>query len=220
MIIRTLTQMKHKRGAVIPFITELTSSCKTNMRELTDKELYQALSYTKTIDEETGRNLMAQFQLEHPALAEILFAVFPSIIARENESMSYLFMDLCFDVMCVFQTAFGSLPSRNEMDGDWLKKQAMLLDVELQALMKDRVMDDRIRSKLHERLLQRRLDEVVQNGLINFMNAAIDDYSSENTSRVAAIETTQTLIFIVIRLLSNLYDQAEKIAGNRRTEAF
>lgn len=190
------------------------------MRELTDKELYQALSHTKSIDEETGRKIMTQFQLEHPALAEILYVVFPSIIARENESMSYLFMDLCFDVMCVFQTAFGSLPSRNKMDGDWLEKQAMLLDVELQALMKDQVMDDRIRSKLHERLLQRRLDEAVQNGLINFMNAAIDDFASENTSQVPAIETTQTLIFIVIRLLSNLYDQAEKTAGNRRTEAF
>jgi hypothetical protein len=180
------------------------------MHELSDNELYQALSYTKTIDEETGRSIMAQFQMEHPDLTEIFFAAFPSVIAHENQSMSYLFMDLCFDVVCVFQKAFGSLPSHHEMNGEWLEKQAVLLDVELQSLMKDKVMDDRIRSKLHDRLLQRRLDESVQSGLINFMNAAIDDYASENTSRVPAIQTTQTLIFIVIRLLSNLYAQAEK----------
>jgi len=43
-----------------------------------------------------------------------------------------------------------------------------------------------------------------QMGLVDFMNATIDDFASENTSRVSAIKTTQTMIFIVIRLFSNL----------------
>lgn len=184
------------------------------MRELSDKELYQALSYTKSIDEETGRKIMDQFQLGHPALAEILFAIFPSVIAEENESMSYLFMDLSFDVLCVYQKAFGPLPSQHDMDRNWLEKQTMLLDIELQALLKDKIMDEKIRSKLQDRLLQRSLKEAGQTGLINFMNAAIDDYASENTSRVPAIQITQNLIFSVIRLLDSLYSQIQKTTGS------
>ncbi len=46
--------------------------------------------------------------------------------------------------------------------------------------------------------------------LIGFMNESIDDYASESPSRVPAIKTTQTMIFIVIRLFSNLYSHANK----------
>lgn len=56
--------------------------------------------------------------------------------------MSYLFMDLYFDVLCVFQKDFGPLPSQNNINYDWLEKQALLLDVELQFLIKDKYMED------------------------------------------------------------------------------
>jgi len=184
------------------------------MHELTTQELYQALAYTQSIDEIAGRKIIEQFQLEQSALAETLFGLFPAVIAEENESMSFLFMDLCFDVLCVYQKAFGPLPSQKEVAIDWLEKQVMLLDVELQALIQDKAMDERIRAKLQDRLLQRSLQETVQMGLINFMNAAIDDYASENTSRVPAIKSTQTMIFIVIRLFSNLYSHVSNAAGN------
>ena len=75
-------------------------------------------------------------------------------------------------------------------------------------------MDERIRAKLQDRLCQRALQEPMQLGLVIFMYAAIDDYASENTSRVPAIKTTQTMIFIVIRLFSNLYSHVSNTAGN------
>jgi len=178
------------------------------MHELTERELYQALSYAKSIDEETGANIIAQFQLEQTALAETIFGIFPDVIAEQNPEMSYLFLDLCFDVLCVFQNAFGPLPSQDTMDYDWLEKQSMLLDAELQSLVKDRDMDEKIRGKLQNRFLQRSLEDNPQMGLINFMNAAIDDFASESPSRVSAIQITQTMIFIVIRLLCNLYSHA------------
>ena len=184
------------------------------MHELTPKELYQALAYTKSMDEDTGRKIIEQFQLEQSALAVTLFKFFPSLIAEENPAMSYLFMDLCFDILCVFQKAFGALPSPHEMDVDWLEKQAMLLEVELQAVIQDKAMNPKLRSKLQDRLLQRAIKETVQRGLVNFMNAAIDDYASENASRVPSIKTTQTLIFIVIRLFSNLYGHISNQAAS------
>jgi hypothetical protein len=180
------------------------------MRELSEQELYHALAYAKSIDEGTGEKILEQFQMEQTALAQAIFGIFPIVIAEENEDMSYLFMDLCFDVMCVFQEAFGPLPSQNDMDVDWLEKQAVLLDAELQSLIKDKHMDGKIRSKLQDRFVSRVIKDSPQMGLVNFMNAAIDDFASESPSRVPAIKTTQTMIFIVIRLFSNLYSHANK----------
>ncbi|MDD5319510.1 MAG: hypothetical protein PHD43_02625 [Methylococcales bacterium] len=180
------------------------------MHELTDRELYQALEYAKSIDEDDGRKIIEQFQLEQTALAQTIFDIFPTVIAEENQEMSYLFMDLCFDVLCVFQKAFGPLPSQNDMDIDWIEKQAVLLDAELLSLIKDKYMDDKIRSKLQDRFLNRVIKDNSQMRLVNFMNAAIDDFASENPIRVPAIKTTQTMIFIVIRLFSNLYSHVNK----------
>jgi hypothetical protein len=148
------------------------------MHELTDRELYQALEYAKNIDEDAGRKIIEQFELEQTALAQIIFGIFPPVIAEENQEMSYLFMELCFNVLCVFQKAFGHLPSQNNVDIDWLEKQAVLLDAELQSLIKDKYMDDKIRLKLHERFLSRIIKDNPQMGLVNFMNAAIDDFVS------------------------------------------
>ena len=182
------------------------------MHELTDRELYQALEYAKSIDEETGGKIIEQFQLEQTGMAQAIFSIFPQVIAEENQEMAYLFMDLCFDVLCVFQNAFGPLPSQSDMDLDWLEKQAVLIDTELQSLIKDKHMDGKIRSKLQDRFVSRVIKDTPQMGLVNFMNESIDDFASENTSRVPAIKTTQTMIFIVIRLFNNLYSHANKVA--------
>jgi hypothetical protein len=184
------------------------------MRELTERELYQALEYAKSIDEETGRKILEGFQLDQPALAQTIFGIFPAVIAEQNQEMSYLFMDLCFDVICVYQKAFGPLPPQNGMDLDWLEKQAMLLDVELQSLIAENPMDEKIREKLQDRLKQRSLDETGQRGLVHFMNEAVDDFASESPSRVPAITPTQTLMSVVIKLLNQFYSHAAKKQRN------
>lgn len=178
--------------------------------ELSESELFEALHYAKSIDEETGAQIIGQFQLEQTALAEIMFGMFPTFIAEQNQEMSYLFMDLCFDVLCVFQKAFGSLPSQNDMNFDWLEKQATLLAPEFKSLVKEQHMDEQIRSKFQDRFIQRSSEETVQRDLVNFMNAAIDDFALEDASRAPATKITQTMISIVIRLFSNLYNNANK----------
>jgi hypothetical protein len=177
------------------------------MHELTDRELYQALEYAKRLDQNAGRRILEQFQLDQFALTQTIFGILPAIIAEQNQDMANLFMDLCFDVICVYQKAFGPMPLQKDMNPDWLEKQAMLLDAELQSLMTDRHMDEKIKEKLQDRLRQRSLDETGQKGLVNFMNAAIDEFASENPVRVPAIKTTQTMIFVVIRLFNNLYSR-------------
>lgn len=180
------------------------------MQTLTDRELYQALEYAKSIDETTGRKIIADFQTDQAMLAQILLGIFPGIIAEQNQDMAHLFMDLCFDLLCVFQKAFGPMPAQNELDLDWLEKQAMLLNTELQAVKKNQEMDDKIRNSLQERMTSRTQDETAQPGLIAFMNEAIDDFASENPSRVPATQITQALILVAIRLFNTLYTHARK----------
>jgi hypothetical protein len=178
------------------------------MYELSERELFEAIHYAKSLDEETGAKIIGQFQNEQTAMAETIFNIFPSIVAEQNQEMSYLFMDLCFDVICVFQHAFGALPNQSEMDFNWLERQTPLLAAELQSLVTERPMEEKMRSKLQDRFVKRSSEETVQRGLVNFMNAAIDDFASENVSRVPATKITQTMIAIVIRLFSNLYSAA------------
>lgn len=188
----------------------MTSPLINTMHELSERELFEAIHYAKSIDEETGAKIIERFQLEQTALAQVVFGIFPAFIAKENTEMSYFFMDLCFDVLCVFEHAFGSLPSQNDMDYDWLEKQSALLDTELQAIIKEPQMDEKISSNLQDRFAKRSLEETTQLGLVNFMKMAIDDFASENPSRVSSIKSTQTMIAIVIRLLSNLYSHPSK----------
>ncbi|WAK04595.1 hypothetical protein [Methylobacter sp. YRD-M1] len=175
------------------------------MRELTDPELYQALEYARDLDDTAAGEIIERFHLDQTALAQTLFEVFLIVIAEQDQDMAQLFMSLCFDVICVFQKAFGPLPPQNEMGFDWLEKQAMLLDAEFQSLMTDRNMDEKIRHKLQDRFLQRSIEDSPQMGLVRFTNAAIDDFASESPNRVKAIRTIQTMIFVAVRLLGNLY---------------
>ena len=179
------------------------------MHELTDRELYQALAYAKSLDEEHGKQIMVQFQLDQSGIYQTIFGIFPAIIAEHNQEMAYLFMDLCFDVICVFQHAFGD-PPHNGRDPVWLEKQVSLLDAELQSLICSNTMDEKIRKNLQERFTKRSGYEVFQTGLVKFLNEAIDEHASLNTSRVPAIMITQTMMYAVVRLFSNLYSSSTK----------
>lgn len=178
------------------------------MHELIGRELYHALEYAKSIDENTGRKILEQFQLDQTAFAQLIFGVFPQLIAQQNQDMANFFMDLCFDVICVFEKAFGPLPLQNTMGFDWLQKSAVLLDVELQALMADQTMEQKIRDKLQDRFLERIIESNPQTGLVDFMNSAIDAYAAENPVRVNATRITQTFTFVVIQLFGSMYEHA------------
>ncbi|MGR9116002.1 MAG: hypothetical protein ACU85E_09565 [Gammaproteobacteria bacterium] len=178
------------------------------MHELTDRELYQALEYVKSIDEETGKKILIQFEAEHTVLFRMLFNIVPMLIAEQNREMANLFMDLCFDVICVYKKAFGE-PPQNSHDPNWLEKQTALLDAELQSLIPGQALDEKIRTKLQERLTKHSDEETCQRGLIKFLYEAIDDFASECPSRVPAIKITQAMILVVVRLFSNLYSRAK-----------
>jgi hypothetical protein len=201
--------MHYNNNFKISFLASLLHPS-SSMRELDGSELYQALNYAKRLDEEEVSEIIERFQLEQTALSQVVFNVFPAVIAEQNQDMSYMFLALCFDVLCVFQKAFGPLPSQEGMDFNWLEKQAMLLEAELQSLLKEREMDEKIRARLRNRFLQRSAQSSPQPVLVQFLNKAIEDFAAESPDRASAVSVTQTMIFIVVQLFDNLYNHGRK----------
>lgn len=176
------------------------------MRQLTDKELYLALRYAKNQDEQAGRKILETFQRDQPALAQTLFGVFASMLAERDQALSHLFMDICFDVICVFQHAFGPLPPQQTMGFDWLVKSAAQLEPELQAMMAGGTMAQKITDKLEARFGERMIDTQVQSGLVDFINASIDQWVVEQGLPDKAVSMTKAMVFVVIHLFSTMYE--------------
>lgn len=180
------------------------------MRELTDKELYLALSHAKSLDEEAGKQVLEQFQTEQPALAQTIFGVFPAVIAEHDQSMAHLFMDLCFDIICVFQHAFGRLPNQQTISIEWLEKSAALMNSELQTMMSGEAMDTKVGDKLQSRFTDKLINSNNQTGLVKFLDESLDEHVSETPASAEVIRMTKTMSFVVVQLFGNLYDHAEQ----------
>lgn len=178
------------------------------MQELTDKQLVLALQHARSQDENAGRAMLERFQKDQPVLAQTILGVFPSLIAEQDQNMAHLFMDLCFDVLCVFQHAFGALPNQQSMDPTWLEKCAALLDAELQSFMTDQPMDSKMRNKLQDRFAERMIDSNSQKGLVNFMNLSVDEYLAEYRASPESVRMAKTMIFVAVQLFEAIYDQS------------
>jgi hypothetical protein len=87
-----------------------------------------------------------------------------------------------------------------------MERQAILLDAEFQSLMQNQGMDQMVRKSLQDRFVKNNENQV-QIGLIKFLNESIDEFASYHISRVPAIEFTQAMIFVVVRLFNSLYDR-------------
>lgn len=168
------------------------------MHELTTPELYKALEYARSLDETEGRKILNQFQEDQPILAQMIFHLFPMTINEQNQEMNHIFMDLCFDIICVYQHAFGKTPTQNELSPEWLEKQAELLSMQLQSLSKQK-------GSLQEHFDQ----QIQQAGLINFINDSIDEFVAEDKKRKSAVKITETMLLIVTHLFSNIYTHSK-----------
>jgi hypothetical protein len=137
---------------------------------------------------------MSQFEADQPMLFQTIFGIFPSIIADQNQDMAHLFMDLCFEVVCVYQKSLGDTPKFID-DPTWMERQAILLETEFQSLLQNQPINETERRKLQDRFVKHKENQV-QIGLIKYLNESIDEFASYNVSRVPAIEFTQAMIFV------------------------
>lgn len=174
------------------------------MHELIAQELYQALEYAKSIDEDSGKRMMIQFEIDQPLFFQTIFNTFSSIIAGRNQDIAHVFMDLSFEVLCVYQKAFGNMPKFND-DPTWMERQAGLLDKELKPLMEGKNISEKRSQRIKEDFFRAKDGELVQVGLVQFLNESVDDFVVGNSCDTATVDLTKTMLFVVVRLFNNLY---------------
>lgn len=167
------------------------------MQELSDKQLLEALHYAKSQDEQAGRAIIERFQTRQTAFAQTLLNVFPSVIIDLDQTMAHLFMDLCFDVMAVYQHAFGEIPDQRIVGNRWFEEKAKQFDPQMQAASRQAKSSVATNPNLQE--------PEHQKGLVKFLHAAIDQQVCES---VAAVRLAKTMIFTTVQLFDALYDAA------------
>lgn len=176
------------------------------MHELSEQELYLALQYAKNIDQENGQRIMIQFEIDQPLFFQTIFNAFSSIIAERQGDVAHVFMDLCFEVLCVYQKTFGNTPKLKD-DPTWMERQANLLDKELKPLMEGRNMSEKRSQRIKEDFFKPKQGEIIQTGLVQFLNESVDDFASYNTCDMSTLELTKTMLFVVTRMFNNLYSK-------------
>jgi hypothetical protein len=181
------------------------------MHELIERELFEALEYARSVDEEQGKRILIQFEVDQPMFSTTLFNVFPSVIDNQSNELKYQnlaqhFADLCFDVLCVYTKAFGKMPSFDD-DPLWIESQAQLLDKELAPLLASKHISEKTAKKMREDFFKPKEGEFIQTGLVEFMNMAVDDFAqnSGDDYHDSMLDLTKTMLFVVVRMFNNLY---------------
>lgn len=163
------------------------------MQELTDKQLFQALHYARSQDEQAGRAILERFQASQAAFAQTIFGVFSSVINDLDQAMAHLFMDLCFDVIAVYEHAFGKAPDQRIVGNRWFEEKAKQFEPEMKAAMAEASSNAATNS----------LEQDHQKGLVDFLHAAIDEHGCDSA---AAVRLTKLMIFTTVQLFDALYD--------------
>lgn len=165
------------------------------MQELTDKQLFDGLRFARSQDQQAGQAILERFQTSQPAFAETLFRVFPSVMIGLDQAMAHAFMDLCFDVIAVYEHVFGKAPDQRIVGNRWFEEKAQQFDSVMKGAIGQAKSDSLATAFEQER----------QTGLVSFLHAAIDQQVYQS---FAAVRIAKTMIFTTVQLFDALYDAA------------
>lgn len=104
-----------------------------------------------------------------------------------------------------FQSAYGKPPKPKNDNDSWVLAKLSLLNPELQPLEEGISMDDRFRKILQDRFVERSLKSSIQLGLLEHLEQAIVHYASFVKRREMAIHVSRNWLFILVRLMGDLY---------------
>jgi hypothetical protein len=174
------------------------------VRALSKNEIANIVQEGKRISEKEGTAILDQFEKSQPELYQAIFGTLSDGIAEENLDMAHLFLDLCFDIIWIYKNAFGN-PPMVELAEDWFSNKVGLLDAELKSLSKDIPMNAKFRKRLNERFIARSIEAGIQLELLQYLDEQVQNYASFNRSRKKATHITNNLLFVVARLMDELY---------------
>ncbi|MCX5873053.1 MAG: hypothetical protein NTY51_07435 [Deltaproteobacteria bacterium] len=176
------------------------------MRTLSKKEINQILTKGRRLSSLQITDILDDFQEDQPEVYQTIYGEPSDAIAEKNPDMASMFLELCFDVIWIYRNAFGKLPTvpvREEL----VLNSLSLLDLELKSFSDDITMDEAFRSSLQERFINRIVAAGIQIELLQHLDSEVRTYASFKQERSCAINMTYGLLFVVVRLMDDLYDK-------------
>ena len=174
------------------------------MRILKQKEVEDVISRGKKAPEHEITAILDELEREHPGVYRVIYGEPSDAIATVNKDMANLYLDLSFDVVWVFKEAFGKLPEVTNEE-QWIFRKLSLIDAELKSLTKEIPMHDKFRSNLQERFIKTSFGSKIQLELLQYLENEVSKYASFNKKRTTAIHLTNNLLFVLVRLMGDLY---------------
>ena len=150
--------------------------------------------------------ILDEVQKNQPDIYVAIYGEPSDAVAEENTDMANLYLDLCFDVIWIYRNAFGK-PPRVSPGKNVVMNSLHLLDSELKAFLKVTDMDETLRRNLEKRFFNRIVETGVQIELMRYLQDEVHKYASFKPERSSAISLTYCLLFIVVRLMNDLYDK-------------
>ena len=174
------------------------------MNILKQKEVEDIISRGKKAPEHEITAILDELEKEHPGVYRVIYGEPSDAIATVNKDMANLYLDLSFDVVWVFKEAFGKPPEVTNEE-QWVFKKLSLIDAELKSLTKEIPMNDKFRRKLQERFIQTSFESKIQLELLQYLDNEVTKYASFNKKRPTASHLTNNLLFVLVRLMGDLY---------------
>lgn len=164
------------------------------MRILSRAEVFNAIQYAKSLTENQASAILERFCQEQPAIQQMMFVGLPLAIESQNRQMSHVFMDLCFDIVCVYEQVLGELPA-NAVTPQWLHQKMASLEEEMKAQTQVDANG------------QIDLKNNAQIELLEYLGLVIEDAAGKSKARQDVGGVTYNLLFLVTRLLDSIYDE-------------
>ncbi|WP_345193653.1 hypothetical protein [Kistimonas scapharcae] len=175
------------------------------MQAITSQDINTIAAASRILPETEGTALLDRFQDRQPQFYEAIFGELSDAIAEDSFDMANLFLDLCFDIIFLYHRTQGEIPKQPE-DERWLEVKMALLDAELKSLVPGNAMNGNLTASLNDRFVDRCRAAGTPLALLAHLDEQVCQYASFDPSRPRAIPLVNNLLFVVVRLMDDIYD--------------
>ncbi len=174
------------------------------MRYIEKVEVEEIVAKGRAASEQEITEMLDVLEEKHPYIYQFIFGEPSDGIAMINRDMANLYLDLSCDVIWIFNTVFGRLPElKNEED--LVLGHLSKIDAELKSITEEIPMDEKLRTKLQKRFFNQSIESKIQLNLLQYLENEVVKYASFKSARKKAISITNNLLFVLVRLLGDLY---------------
>ena len=156
------------------------------MRIFSKPEVFIAIQASKKFNEDEGRATLTRFGELYPSLQQVMFAGFPEAIAQQSQDMAHLFMDLCFEIICVYEKLLGEAPKNTASPEELLNLLQHIMG-EITAAKKSNLAN-------------------TQQFLLEYLNLATDEHAKSYQANQDSVKITKNFLFTITRLFDDLYE--------------